>query len=113
MDSEHIRRLQQWRIGDSEPPLRRALESQGRDALLALLAALGGVQGLAALLGRLADPAQREALLAMQRVRWAGQGGDVAAARQALRRAFHDGPHWRATTVAENNGLAPLYPSGP
>ncbi|PTT65488.1 hypothetical protein DBR34_02315 [Stenotrophomonas sp. HMWF003] len=68
--------------------------------------------GLEALLARLADPAQREALLAMQRVRWSGQGGDVAAARQALRRAFHDGPHWQAAAVAENNGLAPLYPSG-
>ncbi|WP_256776062.1 MULTISPECIES: BatD family protein [unclassified Stenotrophomonas] len=97
----------------SRAELRRALESQGLDEIIALLAAMGGVQGLDALLGRLADPAQREALLAMQRVRWAGQGGDVAAARQALRRAFHDGPHWRATAVAENNGLAPLYPSGP
>ncbi len=37
---------------------------------------------------------------------------EAAAARQALRRAFHDGPHWQAAAVAENNGLAPLYPSG-
>jgi len=96
----------------SRAELRRALESQGLDEIIALLAGMGGVVGLEALLARLADPAQREALLAMQRVRWSGQGGDVAAARQALRRAFHDGPHWQAAAVAENNGLAPLYPSG-
>lgn len=97
----------------SRADLRRALESQGLDEIIALLAGMAGVQGLEALLARLADPAQREALQAMQRVRWSGQGGDVAAARQALRRAFHDGPHWQPVAVAENTGLAPLYPSGP
>ncbi|MET4616111.1 hypothetical protein ABIA71_001686 [Stenotrophomonas sp. 2619] len=99
-------------VAVSRAELRRALESQGLDEIIALLAGMGGVVGLEALLARLADPVQREALLAMQRVRWSGQGGDVAAARQALRRAFHDGPHWQAAAVAENNGLAPLYPSG-
>ncbi|MNK17859.1 hypothetical protein D3C87_360560 [compost metagenome] len=97
----------------SRAELRRAMESQGLDEIIALLAAMGRVQGLEALLARLADPDQRQALLAMQRARWSGQGGDVAAARQALRRAFHDGPHWQPVAVAENNGLAPLYPSGP
>lgn len=94
----------------SRAELRRALESEGLDEIIALLAAMGGVQGLDALLARLDDPAQREALLGMQRVRWAGQGGDVAAARQTLRRAFHDGPRWQPGPAAGHTGLAPLYP---
>ncbi|MEG2804710.1 BatD family protein [Stenotrophomonas sp.] len=94
----------------SRAELRRAMESQGLDEIIALLATMGGVQGLDALLARLADPAQREALLTMQRARWSADGGDMVAARQAVRRAFHDGPHWQPLPAAENNGLAPLYP---
>ncbi|MCC7636005.1 BatD family protein [Stenotrophomonas rhizophila] len=93
--------------------LRRALESEGLDEIVALLCAMGGVQGLEALLARLADPRQRDSLLAMQQARWSAGNGDVGQARQALRAAFRDGPHWYAPAVAENNGLPPLYPSGP
>ncbi|QOY63284.1 BatD family protein [Lysobacter sp. H21R4] len=60
---------------------------------------------------RLADPAQREAVAAMQRARW-GDGDGVDARRQ-LRSAFARGPQWRdsqggATTSTEL--LPPLYP---
>ena len=75
------------------------------------LAGMAGVQTFEQVLERLDDAQQREALVQMQQVRWGGQGGDVGQVRQALRRAFHDGPHWRAHATAQNNGLAPLYPS--
>ncbi|QOW25134.1 BatD family protein [Lysobacter sp. H23M47] len=60
---------------------------------------------------RLADPAQREAVAAVQRARW-GDGDGVDARRQ-LRSAFARGPQWRdsqggATTSTEL--LPPLYP---
>ncbi len=60
---------------------------------------------------RLADPAQREAVAAMQRARWGD--GDGVDARQQLRSAFARGPQWRdsqggATTSTEL--LPPLYP---
>lgn len=91
--------------------LRRAMEAGGLDEIIAVLAGMGGVHTLEQVLARLDDAQQREALVQMQQVRWGGQGGDVGQARQDLRRAFHDGPHWRAHAAAQNNGLAPLYPS--
>lgn len=91
--------------------LRRAMEAGGLDEIVAVLAGMGGVQTLEQVLERLDDAQQREALVRMQQVRWGGQGGDVGQARQDLRRAFHDGPHWRVRAAAQNNGLAPLYPS--
>ncbi|WP_422504942.1 BatD family protein [Stenotrophomonas sp. GZD-301] len=91
--------------------LRQAMDVQGLDEIVAVLAGMAGVQTLEQVLEQLADPDQRATLVQMQRARWGGQGGDVAAARQALRRAFHDGPHWRPVETTENNGLAPLYPS--
>lgn len=90
--------------------LRRAIDNDSPDTIIDLLAQMAGVHSLEQVLERLGDPAQRQALAAMQQARWGGQGGDVAAARLALRRAFHDGPHWRPTAAAENTGLAPLYP---
>lgn len=91
--------------------LRRAMEAGGLDEIVAVLAGMGGVQTLDQVLEHLDDAQQREALVRMQQVRWGGQGGDVGQARQDLRRAFHDGPHWRVRAAAQNNGLAPLYPS--
>jgi hypothetical protein len=79
---------------------------------VSVLGAMGGVHGLDALLAHLADAAQHDALRAMQAARWSQAGGDVAQARQALRRAFHDGPHWRPPSAAENTVLPPLYPPG-
>ena len=95
----------------TQADLRRALETQSLEEIVAVLAAMGGVQRLEQVLDRLEDPVQREALVDMQRARWGGQGGDVAAARQALRKAFHDRPHWRAGTTTENTALSPLYPT--
>lgn len=95
----------------SRAELRRALDHEGLDEIVALLGAMGGVEGLDAVLARLAEPAQRQALRDMQAARWRREGGDAAQARQVLRRAFHDGPHWQPLPSAENTGLAPLYPS--
>lgn len=91
--------------------LRRAMEAGGLDEIIAVLAGMGGVQTFEQVLERLDDAQQRAALVQMQQVRWGGQGGDVGQARQDLRRAFHDGPHWRPPAATQNNGLAPLYPS--
>ena len=95
----------------SRGELRRALDQEGLDEIVALLGRMGGVQGLDAVLARLADPAQRQTLRDLQAARWSREGGDATHARQALRRAFHDGPHWQPAHTAENTGLAPLYPS--
>jgi hypothetical protein len=68
------------------------------------------VQELDALLARLDDPAQRNALEALQRARWGG--GDGPAAREQLRRAFAHGPKWRTVASVPFSPLPPLYPSG-
>ncbi|RPD84435.1 BatD family protein [Luteimonas sp. 100069] len=67
---------------------------------------------LDALAALLEDPAQREALAAWQRARWAG--GDLSAARQGLRSAFRAGPVWRDPPASSRGGerLPPLYPEG-
>ena len=95
----------------SRAELRRALDHEGLDEIVALLAAMGGIRGgLEAVLAQLADPAQRQALQDLQAARWSADGGDAAQARQALRRAFHDGPHWQPAPPASNTPLPPLYP---
>lgn len=61
---------------------------------------------------RLADPAQREAVAAMQRARWGD--GDGVDARQQLRSAFGSGPQWRhrhGPASSSTTLLPPLYPS--
>lgn len=58
---------------------------------------------------RLEDAGQRDAVRQLQRTRW--QGGDPAAALQALRRAFARGPRWqRADRKQHAEVLPPLYP---
>ncbi|WP_223807096.1 BatD family protein [Montanilutibacter psychrotolerans] len=57
---------------------------------------------------RLDDPAQRAALDALQRARWAG--GDGVDARRQLRAAFASGPRWHPTVRVAAEPLAPLYP---
>ncbi|MFC6839138.1 BatD family protein [Xanthomonas theicola] len=92
------------------PDLRKALDAGGLDQVAAILCAQAGVADLDALLRRLDDPAQREAVLRMQRARWSGTG-DVPGARAALREAFRSGPRWRgAARTPANDELPPLYP---
>ena len=66
--------------------------------------------GLDALASRIADPAQRDALLRFQQARWAG--GDVVAARATLRAAFARAPVWEAAAPGDGGSdlLPPLYP---
>jgi hypothetical protein len=97
-------------VADAGRGLRRALQSgdlaEIADALCA--GAIPPAAGLDAVLERLADPAQHEAVAALQRARWGG--GDPRAARDALRSAFRDGPRWRAGASAPREPLPPLYP---
>lgn len=76
----------------------------------ALCAAPAPVAGdLDAVRARLADPAQRAAVDALQRARWGD--GDNAATLAALRTAFASGPRWRTSAArAEPVLLPPLYP---
>jgi len=89
--------------------LRRALDTEGLAEVAALLCAMAGVARLEQVIERLDDPRQREALLALQRARWAGEG-DLSAVRRQLKQAFHDGPHWSRPPQGEQTGLPPLYP---
>jgi len=57
---------------------------------------------------RLADPAQREAVEAMDQARWGG--GDGVAARDLLRRVFAKGPQWVPAGPPAPTPLPPLYP---
>lgn len=63
---------------------------------------------LSALAAQLADPAQVAALQALDRARWGG--GDMPAARAALRTAFAAGPVWRTASPVPASVLPPLYP---
>jgi len=89
--------------------LRRVLDQGGLDEVAQCLCAMAGVADLDAVQARLASASQREAIAAMQRARWAGEG-DVVQARQRLREAFRQGPQWRDTTAARPPELPPLYP---
>ncbi|MGH8054439.1 MAG: BatD family protein [Stenotrophomonas sp.] len=94
----------------SQADLRRALDAGGLDEVVHILATMAGVEDLDAVIARLDDEPQRQALERMQRARWAGEG-DVAAARTRLREVFRQGPRWRGQAVAEKPVLDPLYPS--
>lgn len=76
----------------------------------ALCTAAGTVASdLDAVRARLADPAQRAAVDALQRARWGD--GDNATTLAALRKAFASGPRWRTSAArAEPVLLPPLYP---
>ncbi|HVX03869.1 MAG TPA: BatD family protein [Rhodanobacteraceae bacterium] len=70
------------------------------------------IVGLTALRSALSDPAQREALDDLQRVRW--HGGDAAAACAAVTSAFAEGFSWNDTRKPprpQSGELPPLYPS--
>ncbi|AWV08363.1 hypothetical protein C9I47_2687 [Lysobacter maris] len=94
----------------SADALRRALDTGGFDDVARILCALATppVNTLDDLAARLDDPAQRAALDAMQRARWAD--GDGREARARLREAFADGPRWAAIAAPADATLPPLYP---
>lgn len=93
----------------SQADLRRALDAGGLDEVVHILADMAGVNGIDAVIARLEDPAQRQALERMQRARWGGEG-DVSQARAQLREVFRSGPRWRDRAMAEKPMLDPLYP---
>ena len=96
----------------SSAALRRALEEGDLGNVLLALGALapadagipaGGWRAL------LADPAQRDAVDAIEQARWGS--GDPVVARAAARKAFARGPRWRDTRIdAPREPLPPLYP---
>ncbi|MFC0677011.1 BatD family protein [Lysobacter korlensis] len=90
--------------------LRRAIDAGGPEEIVAILQAMADppIERVDALQSRLDDEAQREALDALQRARWGG--GDVSAARQAVRAAFAKGPRWAASQTPAKPPLPPLYP---
>ena len=93
--------------------LRRALDRGALSDVAETLCAMARppLADIDALRARLADPRQLAALDALQRARWAG--GDGIAARDALRTAFKDGPHWRREPAStDGDPLPPLYPRG-
>jgi len=93
------------------PDLRRALEQGSVDEVLHMLVTMSGTHNLDAALVRLADPTQRQAIEALQRARWRGEG-DLTAARTQLNHAFRNGPQWKiAAANAPIDELPPLYPS--
>lgn len=93
---------------------QRLMRALARNDLAAIVQALCAAPvpvaaDLDAVRARLADPAQRAAVDALQRARWGD--GDNAATLAALRTAFASGPRWRTSAArAEPVLLPPLYP---
>jgi hypothetical protein len=94
------------------PDLRRALETGTLDEVGAILVDMAPppAHDLDAVMAALADPAQRRAVDALRRARWAD--GDGPQARGALRAAFATGPTWTSGRGAKAGQapLPPLYP---
>lgn len=92
------------------PALGKALAGGDLVAITAALlaAAPSPAPDLDAVLRQLDDPAQREAVVALQRARW-GQG-DARQALSALRAAFAGAPQWKHADRARAPLLPPLYP---
>ncbi len=92
------------------PSLDAALRAGDFGDIRRALAAQAGLPtgDFDALLARLDDPAQAEALRGMQAARWGG--GDLPVALQAVRAAFSGGARWRQTKQGAQSLLPPLYP---
>lgn len=90
--------------------LRAALDTGSLDDVADTLRMMHAppLPDLDALIARLDDAAQRDALEQLRRARWAG--GDGSAARAALRDAFKHGPKWKPRASAPKSALPPLYP---
>lgn len=93
--------------------LRRALDTGALGDVADALCALADppARDVDELRARLSDPAQREAVDAMQRARWGD--GDGTAARAQLRSAFAGGPRWLGSGRKAESPLPPLYPDRP
>jgi len=91
--------------------LRRALDAGSFDEVVRLLQYMAepAAADLDEVIARLDAAGQRDALAAMRRALWAGEG-DPSAARAAMRKAFHDGPRWRPAAPVPDAPLPPLYP---
>jgi hypothetical protein len=63
---------------------------------------------LDALVARLDNPGQRDAVEQLRRACWAG--GDISAARAAVWQAFRQGAVWKTTPTPPQEPLPPLYP---
>lgn len=90
------------------PGFDRALQSGDLADIEAALRDGAGVADLDAVIARLDDDAQREAVEQLRRARWAG--GDAGLARSTLRAAFARGPRWRVPRPPRHDVLPPLYP---
>jgi hypothetical protein len=90
--------------------LRKAIDAGGFDEVARILCDMAAVADMDAVVARLEDPSQRQAVLQMQRARWGGEG-DIAPARAALRQAFRQGVAWQRPPMAEKTDLDPLYPT--
>lgn len=90
--------------------LKKALDSGTLDEVGDILRAMATppAADYDALLDRLDDESQHNAIEALRRARWAD--GDGAAARSLLRAAFKLGPAWKAAIASEKEILPPLYP---
>jgi len=98
--------------GGSRSELKRVLETGDLADIGDTLCAMASpaAADLDALLQRLDDDAQRDAVEQLRRARWGG--GDPAVARAALREAFKRGALWRRDGVRQPSPLPPLYPEG-
>ena len=90
--------------------LAAALRAGDPAAVICALASDAGLatEDLDVLCERLADPEQVDALRQLQAARWGG--GDLQAARQAVRLAFAGGARWRQGKRQAHSPLPPLYP---
>ncbi|ALN82261.1 oxygen tolerance family protein [Lysobacter antibioticus] len=98
------------RVPVNVPALRQMIDLADFDHIATVLRSLAHPPAADddALVERLADPAQREAVQALRRARWGG--GDGVAARAQLRQAFAQGPSWREVEQTAASPLPPLYP---
>ncbi|MFC3550847.1 BatD family protein [Lysobacter cavernae] len=92
--------------------LKRALDRGDLGEVAEALCAMAQppARDIDALLVRLDDARQREAVEALQRARWGS--GDGVVARALLRKAFASGPQWREAVATSVSPLPPLYPPG-
>ncbi len=91
--------------------LKRALDHGTLADVADVLCAMASppVTDLDALRARLDAEGQVQAIDALQRARWAGDGDGVAT-RTKLREAFKQGPRWRVMPGTASELLPPLYP---